>query len=568
MNSLPSALAFGVILSLAIPVVSVACLDPLLLSPFFLFCLSWTAVLCFLAAAVFAVLSLVLPYSLGALAAHGKVRLSLSSTGSGTEARVTEKCSQSLAQLPLQRDARTRPENAKDEQRRWGLQRERNDACGDREEARREVGEEEEEAEGQAACRDKAPQREPRSEAAGGEESEAEATGASQVAVEDQQERETKASFVRNCADGMLKALAVPVQKSLFLHFYLLGAGLSLAMALLLSLALRRCRLSLPEKNDTPVSALLSNASPDNIPQGPSSNGQRGKSDLGRLVNEAAGKRQESGTATKKREKAAEAAKAAKAAKAAEADERRKNKEMKQRRKGDERKKKNKEEAGRRGSRKGERGTDAGRGKEEDRKKADQRNGSSGCREAPQGERSNSNRSEDKTGEEMKQKKREKQERKADKRRTRSSRGRESYEKGRKRKYYLERTRQGRAGARPLHSERNVEQAWRYPAASPFSGETEEDSAVSLHAAGMATDADLLLPLLLFFLHCLRRLLEQLFVVRTHATASQMSLAAYLLGLRQATLREKEEEKKGREESQRKDDGREAKSGEEQKNAK
>ncbi|EPR64434.1 3-oxo-5-alpha-steroid 4-dehydrogenase [Toxoplasma gondii GT1] len=336
MNSLPSALAFGVILSLAIPVVSVACLDPLLLSPFFLFCLSWTAVLCFLAAAVLAVLSLVLPYSLGALAAHGKVRLSLSSTGSGTEARVTEKCSQSLAQLPLQRDARTRPENAKDEQRRWGLQRERNDACGDREEARREVGEEEE-AEGQAACRDKAPQREPRSEAAGGEESEAEATGASQVAVEDQQERETKASFVRNCADGMLKALAVPVQKSLFLHFYLLGAGLSLAMALLLSLALRRCRLSLAEKNDTPVSALLSNASPDNIPQGPSSNGQRGKSDLGRLVNEA--------------------------------------------------------------------------------------------------------------------------------------------------------------------------------------------------AAGMATDADLLLPLLLFFLHCLRRLLEQLFVVRTHATASQMSLAAYLLGL-------------------------------------
>ncbi|KYK71224.1 3-oxo-5-alpha-steroid 4-dehydrogenase, partial [Toxoplasma gondii TgCatPRC2] len=336
MNSLPSALAFGVILSLAIPVVSVACLDPLLLSPFFLFCLSWTAVLCFLAAAVLAVLSLVLPYSLGALAAHGKVRLSLSSTGSGTEARVTEKCSQSLAQLPLQRDARTRPENAKDEQRRWGLQRERNDACGDREEARREVGEEEE-AEGQAACRDKAPQREPRSEAAGGEESEAEATGASQVAVEDQQERETKASIVRNCADGMLKALAVPVQKSLFLHFYLLGAGLSLAMALLLSLALRRCRLSLPEKNDTPVSALLSNASPDSIPQGPSSNGQRGKSDLGRLVNEA--------------------------------------------------------------------------------------------------------------------------------------------------------------------------------------------------AAGMATDADLLLPLLLFFLHCLRRLLEQLFVVRTHATASQMSLAAYLLGL-------------------------------------
>ncbi|CBZ53727.1 3-oxo-5-alpha-steroid 4-dehydrogenase family protein, related [Neospora caninum Liverpool] len=42
---------------------------------------------------------------------------------------------------------------------------------------------------------------------------------------------------------------------------------------------------------------------------------------------------------------------------------------------------------------------------------------------------------------------------------------------------------------------------------------------------------DLLSPLVLFFVHCSRRLLEQLFVVRPHAAASQMTLAAYLLGV-------------------------------------
>ncbi|KEP66929.1 UNVERIFIED_CONTAM: 3-oxo-5-alpha-steroid 4-dehydrogenase [Hammondia hammondi] len=295
MNLLASALAFAVLLSLAILVVPVASLDPLLLSPFFLFCLSWTAVLSFLAASVLAVLSLVLPHSLGALAAHGKVRLSLSSTGSATTARATEESSQSQAHLPLQRDARTRAENTKDEQRPWGetpqtaggLQRERNDACGDREEGRR-AGREEEKADVQAACRDTAPQRQPRSEAAVGEGSAAEATGASHVAVDDHHERENRTSFVRNCADGVLKALAEPVCKSLFLHFYLLGAGLSLAMALSLSLSLTRCRLSLPDKNETPVSALPSNASRDNTPQGPPSNDQGGPADVGRLVNETA----------------------------------------------------------------------------------------------------------------------------------------------------------------------------------------------------------------------------------------------------------------------------------------
>nr|CEL67717.1 TPA: 3-oxo-5-alpha-steroid 4-dehydrogenase family protein, related [Neospora caninum Liverpool] len=67
------------------------------------------------------------------------------------------------------------------------------------------------------------------------------------------------------------------------------------------------------------------------------------------------------------------------------------------------------------------------------------------------------------------------------------------------------------------------ESRFRRRAAAPETPEDESQSPVEAF--------DLLSPLVLFFVHCSRRLLEQLFVVRPHAAASQMTLAAYLLGV-------------------------------------